>query len=130
MILFCSLLKKTESIFPPFLQNTSKYPFRYIISAETGNLIIWLRLTQQVISKDEQPGIRQLTLMEGGNRVLSISKPSNPPGTDLVRTVATVCVREIPSKYTSSTLFQHFRTIFTSIQVGKWSILLNIRSEV
>lgn len=72
---------------------------RYIISAESGNILIWLRLTQQVIFKDEQPGIRQLTLMEEGTRILSISKPSNPPGTDLVRTTATVCVREIPSKY-------------------------------
>ncbi|XP_064214500.1 NACHT and WD repeat domain-containing protein 2 isoform X2 [Tribolium castaneum] len=70
---------------------------KYIISAESGNFLIWLRLTQQVIFKDEQPGIRQLTLMDDGTKVLSISKPSNPPGTDLVRTVATVCVREVPS---------------------------------
>ncbi|KAJ8916564.1 hypothetical protein NQ315_000208 [Exocentrus adspersus] len=70
---------------------------KYIISAETGNILIWLRLTQQVIFKDEQPGIRQLTLIENGTRILSISKPSNPPGTDFVRTTATVCVREIPS---------------------------------
>jgi WD40 repeat protein len=71
---------------------------KYIISAESGNFLIWLRLTQQVIYKEEQPGIRQLTLMDEGTKVLSISKPSNPPGTDLVRTVATACVREVPSK--------------------------------
>ncbi|XP_049825029.1 NACHT and WD repeat domain-containing protein 2 [Aethina tumida] len=70
---------------------------KYIISAETGNLLIWLRLTQQVVFKDEQPGIKQLTLIDSGTKVLSISKPSNPPGSDLVRTVATVCLREIPS---------------------------------
>ncbi|CAH0549743.1 unnamed protein product [Brassicogethes aeneus] len=70
---------------------------KYIISAETGNILIWMRLTQQVIFKDEQPGIKQLTLIEGGTKILSISKPSNPPGSDLIRTVATVCVREIPS---------------------------------
>ncbi|KAH0810500.1 hypothetical protein GEV33_012289 [Tenebrio molitor] len=70
---------------------------KYIISAESGNFLIWLRLTQQVIYKEEQPGIRQLTLMDEGTKVLSISKPSNPPGTDLVRTVATACVREVPS---------------------------------
>lgn len=34
--------------------------------------------------------------MEEGLKVLAISKPSNPPGTDMVRTVATVCVRHIP----------------------------------
>lgn len=73
--------------------------FRYIISAETGNILIWLRLTQQVIFKDEQPGIRQLMLIDNGLKVLSISKPSNPSGTDFVRTTATVCVREIPSMY-------------------------------
>ncbi|CAH1380087.1 unnamed protein product [Tenebrio molitor] len=70
---------------------------KYIISAESGNFLIWLRLTQQVIYKEEQPGIRQLTLMDEGTKVLSISKPNNPPGTDLVRTVATACVREVPS---------------------------------
>ncbi|XP_030746594.1 NACHT and WD repeat domain-containing protein 2 [Sitophilus oryzae] len=70
---------------------------KYIISAETGNILIWLRLTQQVIFKDEQPGIRQLSLIDNGTKILSISKPSNPPGTDFVRTTATVCVREIPS---------------------------------
>lgn len=69
---------------------------RYIISAESGNILIWHRLTQQVAFKDEQPGIRQLTLMENGTKVLAISKPSNPPGTDFVRTTATVCVRHVP----------------------------------
>lgn len=72
---------------------------RYIISAESGNILIWHRLTQQVVFKDEQPGIKQLTLMEGGAKILAISKPSNPPGTDFVRTVATVCVRHIPGKF-------------------------------
>lgn len=71
---------------------------KYIISAESGNILIWHRLTQQVVFKDEQPGIRQLTLMEGGEKILSISRPSNPPGVDFVRTVATVCVRHIPGK--------------------------------
>ncbi|CAG9829633.1 unnamed protein product [Diabrotica balteata] len=70
---------------------------KYIMSAESGNILIWLRLTQQVIFKEEQPGIRQLTLVDNGTKIISISKPSNPPGTDCVRTVATVCVREIPN---------------------------------
>ncbi|KAL3270705.1 hypothetical protein HHI36_021233 [Cryptolaemus montrouzieri] len=70
---------------------------RYIISAESGNFLIWLRMTEMVIFKEEQPGIRQLTLMEDGTKVLSISRPSNPSGTDVVRTTATVCVREVPS---------------------------------
>ncbi|XP_056633882.1 NACHT and WD repeat domain-containing protein 2 [Diorhabda sublineata] len=70
---------------------------KYIISAESGNILIWLRLTQQVIFKEEQPGIKQLTLMDHGTKILSISKPSNPPGTDFIRTMATVCIREIPN---------------------------------
>lgn len=48
--------------------------------------------------KDEQPGIKQLMLMDHGTKVLSISKYNNTPGTDIIRTSATVCVREIPSK--------------------------------
>lgn len=71
---------------------------KYIISSESGNILIWHRLTQQVIFKDEQPGIRQLTLIENGAKVLTISKPSNPAGTDFVRTTATVCVRHVPGK--------------------------------
>lgn len=70
--------------------------FRYIISAESGHILIWYRITEQVIFKDEQQGIRQLSLMEGGTKVLAISKASNPSGVDLVRTTATACVRAIP----------------------------------
>ncbi|XP_045465419.1 NACHT and WD repeat domain-containing protein 2 [Harmonia axyridis] len=70
---------------------------RYIISSESGNFLIWLRMTEMVVFKEEQPGIKQLTLIEGGTKVLSISKPSNAPGTDIVRTTATVCVRDLPS---------------------------------
>nr|XP_022901616.1 uncharacterized protein LOC111414493 [Onthophagus taurus] len=69
---------------------------KYIISAESGNILFWHRLTERVIFKDEQIGIRQLKLMEDGNKVLSISKPSNPSGVDFVRTTATACVRTIP----------------------------------
>lgn len=71
---------------------------RYIISAESGNILIWHRLTERVVFKEEQPGIRQLTLMEDGAKVLAISKPSNPPGTDSVRTTATASVRTIPGE--------------------------------
>lgn len=72
--------------------------FRYIVSAESDNLLIWHRLTEQVIFKEEQQGIKQLTLIEDGTKILSISKPSNPAGQDLVRTNATVCVRAIPGE--------------------------------
>ncbi|XP_060534320.1 NACHT and WD repeat domain-containing protein 2 [Cylas formicarius] len=84
---------------------------KYIISAETGNVLIWLRLTQRVIFKEEQPGVKQLSLMEGGGKILSISKPSNPPGTDFVRTVATACVREVPGGDTVYTFEYPVRSI-------------------
>lgn len=51
-----------------------------------------------VIFKVEQPGVRQLLLIDNGEKLLAISRPSNPPGIDFARTVATVCVRHIPSK--------------------------------
>lgn len=74
--------------------------------------MIWLRLTQQVVFKDEQPGIRQLMLIDNDSKVLSISKPSNPAGTDMVRTTANVCVREIPGEYkTPQTIIFHFRIL-------------------
>ncbi|XP_018333645.1 NACHT and WD repeat domain-containing protein 2 [Agrilus planipennis] len=69
---------------------------KYIISAESGNILIWNRIMEQVIFKDEQQGIEQLTLLDEGAKVLSISKPSNPPGTDSMRVMATVCLRNIP----------------------------------
>lgn len=59
-------------------------------------------MTEMVVFKEEQPGIKQITLIEDGTKVLSISKPTNPTGTDVVRTTATVCVREIPSKLQST----------------------------
>lgn len=75
---------------------------KYIISAESGHILIWHRLTERVIFKEEQPGIRQLTLMEDGSKVLAISKPSNPQGTDLIRTTATATVRTVPGKLDST----------------------------
>lgn len=97
----CKQIKKTKisNFFTVtyLLSNNNVFIVRYIISAETGNILIWLRLTQQVIFKEEQPGVKQLTLMDNGTKILSISKPTNAPGTDCVRTMATACVREIPS---------------------------------
>ncbi|KAK5645668.1 hypothetical protein RI129_004132 [Pyrocoelia pectoralis] len=84
---------------------------RYIISAESGHLLIWLRLTQQVVFKEEHKEIRQLTLMNEGTKVLAISKPSNPPGTDVVSTMAKGCVRTIPEGETVYTFEYPVRSI-------------------
>nr|CAD7425562.1 unnamed protein product [Timema monikensis] len=42
---------------------------------ESGNVLIWNRLTEQVLFKEEQPGIKQIILLENGMRFLAISRP-------------------------------------------------------
>lgn len=68
---------------------------KYIVSSETGKLLIWNRkwtkdvkkffstiiklylifagVTEQVLFRDDQPGIQQIKFLDGGERVLSIS---------------------------------------------------------
>ncbi|KDQ84119.1 Leucine-rich repeat and WD repeat-containing protein [Zootermopsis nevadensis] len=48
---------------------------KYIVSAESGNILIWNRLTEQLLFKEEQPGVKQITLLDNGQRFLAISKP-------------------------------------------------------
>ena len=49
---------------------------RYIVSAETGKVIIWNRVTEQVLYKDDQPGIQQITLLDNGEKCLVVSCPN------------------------------------------------------
>lgn len=73
------------------------YFIRYIVSSESGNLLIWNRITEQVLFKEEQIGIRQLVLLEGGAKVLAMSKPLVAAGAEVPpRTIATGIVRTIP----------------------------------
>ncbi|XP_066996019.2 NACHT and WD repeat domain-containing protein 2 [Anabrus simplex] len=70
---------------------------RYIVSAESGNVLVWNRLTEQVLFKEEQPSIQQLTLLENGTRFIAISKsPVVPSGGEVLRTNASVITRTIP----------------------------------
>lgn len=46
---------------------------KYIVSSETGKLLIWNRVSEQVLFRDEQPGIQQIKFLEGGEKFLSIS---------------------------------------------------------
>jgi NACHT domain- and WD repeat-containing protein len=46
---------------------------RNIISSETGKILVWNRVTEQVLSKDDQPGCQQITLLDNGDRFLTIS---------------------------------------------------------
>lgn len=46
---------------------------KYIVSSETGKFLIWNRVSEQVLCREDQPGIQQVKFLEFGERVLSIS---------------------------------------------------------
>lgn len=46
---------------------------KYIVSSETGKLLIWNRVSEQVLFRDDQPGIQQIKFLENGEKVLAIS---------------------------------------------------------
>lgn len=46
---------------------------KYILSSETGKLLVWNRVEEQVIFRADQPGIQQIKFLEGGEKVLVIS---------------------------------------------------------
>lgn len=70
------------------------------MSSETGKLIIWNRITEQVLYKDDQPGIQQIILLEEGEKVLTVSckefNIANQLGNDEQKLTAKVIVRSIP----------------------------------
>lgn len=85
---------------------------RYIVSSETGKFLIWNRVSEQVIFRDEQPGIQQITFLESGNKVMTVScpglnaqqkDPSTATGKETEevannRLMATTMVRTVPGK--------------------------------
>lgn len=46
---------------------------KYIVSSETGKFIIWNRVSEQVLCREDLPGIQQVKFLEFGERVLTIS---------------------------------------------------------
>lgn len=72
---------------------------KYIVSSETGKLLIWNRVSEQVLFRDDQPGIQQVKFLEGSEKVLTIScaninrKTEDGECGDLI---AVVRVRSIP----------------------------------
>lgn len=46
---------------------------KFIVSSETGKLLIWNRVSEQVLFRDDQPGIQQIKFLDGDEKVLSIS---------------------------------------------------------
>ncbi|KAM0725564.1 NACHT and WD repeat domain-containing protein 2 [Formica fusca] len=69
---------------------------RYIVSTESGNILVWNRITEQVLFKEEQTNVKQLTLIENSSKFLAVSRPNNPAGVENVRTTATLIMRSIP----------------------------------
>lgn len=70
---------------------------RYIVSAESGNIIIWNRLTETVLFKEEQTSVIQLTLLENDTKFLTVSKPCTQGIVDeVVKPLAIGIVRSIP----------------------------------
>lgn len=46
---------------------------KHIISSETGKLLVWDRLSEQVLFRDDQPSIQQIKFLDGAQKLLSIS---------------------------------------------------------
>ncbi|XP_026300938.1 NACHT and WD repeat domain-containing protein 2 isoform X2 [Apis mellifera] len=77
---------------------------KYIVSTESGNVLIWNRITEQVLFKEEQQHVRQLTLFENSSKFITVSRPKNPPGVESMKTTATLFMRTIPDGKTIFTL--------------------------
>ncbi|XP_043470617.1 NACHT and WD repeat domain-containing protein 2 [Leptopilina heterotoma] len=69
---------------------------RYIVSTESGNVLIWNRITEQVLFKDEQTCVRQLSFIEEATKFIAVSRPTNLPGVESTKTTATLVTRNIP----------------------------------
>lgn len=72
---------------------------KFIVSSETGKLLIWNRVSEQVLFRNDQPGIQQIKFLDGGEKVLAIScaninrKTEEAECSDLI---ALVRIRSIP----------------------------------
>ncbi|GFG36815.1 hypothetical protein Cfor_08648 [Coptotermes formosanus] len=82
---------------------------KYIVSAESGNILIWNRLTEQVLFKEEQPGVKQITLLDNGQRFMAISRRPDS-GADVTRINAAIgaCIysAEYPVRCVAGTPFK------------------------
>lgn len=105
---------------------------RYIISSETGKLLIWNRVTEQVLFRDDQPGIQQITLLENGEKFLTVSCPNInqvlASNSDESQLKATAIVRHIPSKF--ELFLNSFETMVDLLQVVRSSSASTTQSEL
>lgn len=52
---------------------------KYILSSETGKLLIWNRVSEQVLYRHDQPNIQQITFLENQEKILVVSCQNNQP---------------------------------------------------
>lgn len=52
---------------------------KFILSSETGKLLIWNRVSEQVIHRHDQPNIQQITFLENQEKILVVSCQSAQP---------------------------------------------------
>ncbi|XP_055685545.1 NACHT and WD repeat domain-containing protein 2 [Lutzomyia longipalpis] len=69
---------------------------RYILSSETGKILIWNRVSEQVLFRDDQPGIQQITFLEAGEKFLTVSCPNINSTEDQNKLTGIATVRTIP----------------------------------
>lgn len=85
---------------------------KYIISSETGKILIWNRVTEQVLFRDDQPGIQQITFLDGGDKVLTVSSPNiNTGNSDINKFTGIGTLRCVPSGIVKFTFEFQFRMV-------------------
>ncbi|XP_026317171.1 NACHT and WD repeat domain-containing protein 2 [Hyposmocoma kahamanoa] len=66
-----------------------------VLTAESGNVVIWDLVEKQVIYKEEQKGVKQLLLLEEGTKFITISMQGSNDNVDSI-TVAHIVARTVP----------------------------------
>lgn len=86
---------------------------KYIVSSETGKFLIWNRVSEQVLFREDQPGIQQVKFLEFGERVLSIScaNINRTVSDDAGDLIAHAKVRAMPSGTSQFTFEYPFRMV-------------------
>ncbi|KAJ0171169.1 hypothetical protein K1T71_013368 [Dendrolimus kikuchii] len=66
-----------------------------VVTAESGNVVIWDTPEKQALFKEEQKGIKQVLLLEDGTKFITISMQVTPDNVDNVA-IAIIVARTIP----------------------------------
>lgn len=87
---------------------------KHIVSSETGKILVWNRVSEQVLYRDDQPGIQQIKFLDHGEKVLSISCANiNKICDDESGLLALAQVRSLPGKEKISRFFRIVKTYST-----------------